>query len=66
MAKCDQCKRKFKLRGKFTTYETPDYIRVIHPKHKTEGFIFCSKRCLYRWFAKDIITALLQATPKEI
>lgn len=65
MAKCANCKRKFRIRGKIITHETPDYVHVIHPRRGTKGFLFCSKRCLYNWFAAGIIEALFLAAPKE-
>ena len=72
MAKCAACKRKFTRRGKIITHETPDYIRVIHPRHythpirNTDGFIFCSRRCMFRFFARDMLDAIISLVPKEV
>lgn len=66
MVKCAQCKRKFRKRGKFNTWQTPDYIQVTHPKHKTEGFFFCSKACFFRWYARGLIDAMVAQTEENI
>lgn len=59
MARCAQCNRRFGIRGKTVTWQTPDYIQVTHPKHKTDGFLFCSRACFLRFYARGLIDALV-------
>ena len=59
MAKCAECSRRFRIRGKTITWQTPDYIQVTHPKHKTDGFLFCSKDCFFRFYARGLIAAIV-------
>lgn len=59
MAECKECKRKFRLKGKTITHETPDYVRFEYPRHNSAGMIFCSKECMFIFFARDLARAII-------
>lgn len=59
MAECRWCKRKFRLRGKIITPETPDYVVFHHPRRGGKGMIFCSKECMFKFFARDLTRAII-------
>lgn len=59
MAECKNCRRKFRIRGKIITEKTPDYVLFHHPRRGGKPMLFCSRSCMFKFFARDLARAII-------